>query len=383
MLLFYISMMKTVAILFTLCFFTQAIFAQAIEKPTPYLKLEPLVKNYEGKKIKWVMVDYKNNRFLIITRKETFTLTKRQAADAGIISPLPEVKNFTIESPIYHGIINIIQLKDFDRTKEKIVSDEAGIYFNEQTQEFRAETNLPDSATFYKINLETSDTIGICKKEGLILPEAETRQPVISFGDINGKLVTTELLKQQTEIKIPEGYTLINAVVYFSGTNFRNVHVQQLNKKSLSPLSSLIDSCADGSYIVLDNVILKNPSGKLIRCDVPVVQVGKIAKPVDFSGPQFQFGTFKPGRAESGRFKRQKKVYVWGDGYEFVSATVYFSGAGFPNVISAALQGPSLTPIYDLLQKCQPGTAVVFDNVKVKTRNDGVRVIDGPGYALY
>jgi hypothetical protein len=66
-----------------------------------------------------------------------------------------------------------------------------------------------------------------------------------------------------------------------------------------------------------------------------------------------------------------------------VSATVYFSGAGFPKVISATLQNPSLAPIYDLLQKCQPGTVVIFDNVKIKTLHDGVRVIDGPAYALF
>jgi hypothetical protein len=375
--------MKILIISFSCCFLYLFTTAQVVERQTLYLKIESLIKTYEGKKIKWVMADYKNNRFLIITKKETFTLTKKQAAESGIIAPLPEVKNFSIESPIYHGIINIIQLKNFDRTKEKIVSDDAGIYFNEQSGEFRAETYIPDSAIFYTVNIETSDTIGICKKEVLLLPEAETRQLVISFGDINGKLVTADLLKQQKEIKIPDGYTLVNAVAYFSGTNFRNVHVQQLNSKNLSPLSGLIDSCADGSNIVLDNVIIKTPSGKLMRSDIPVVQVGKVAKPVDFASPQIQFGSFKAGRAESDRFKRQKKIYILGDGYEFVSATIYFGGAGFPNVISATLQSPSLTPVYDLLQKCQPGTVIIFDNVKIKTSHDWVRVIDGPAYALF
>ncbi len=376
-------MMKIVIPLFTFCFFTLTTFAQAIEKPTPYLKLEPLTNTYNGQKIKWVMADYKKNRFLIITKKQTFTLTKKQAAESGIIPPVPELKSFTIESPIYHGIINIVELKDFDRVHEKIMSDDAGIYFYESEKEFRAETYLPDSATFYKVNIETSDTIGICKKEILQLPENEIRQPEISFGDINGKLVTAHLLMQQKEIKITEGYTFINAVAYFAGTNFRNVHVQQFTSKNLSPLSSLIDSCADGSSIVLDNVIVKTPSGKLMRSYIPVVQVGKVAKPIVFSRPEIQFGPFKAGRAESGRFKRQKKIYILGDGYEFVSAAVYFTGAGFPNVILATLQGPSLAPIYDLLQKCQPGTVVIFDNVKIKTSHDGLRVIEGPAYALF
>jgi len=328
------------------------------------------------------MVDNKNNRFLIITRKQTFTLTKRQAAEAGIIAALPEIKNFSIESPIYHGIINIIDLKDFDRAHEKIVSDDCSIYFYESSQEFRAETYIPDTVVFYKINIETSDTIGICKKEVLLLPDNETRQPEIGFGDINGKFVTADLLKQQKEIKITEGYTFINAHAYFAGTNFRNVHVQQLTSKSLAPLSSLIDSCADGSSIILDNVLIKTPSGKLMRSYIPVVQVGKYAKPFDLNIPEIQFGSLKAGRAESGRFKRQKKIYV-SAGYEFVSATIYFSGAGFPVVKSATLQGQSLAPIYDLLQKCQPGTAVIFDNVKIQARDDEARTIVGIGFALY
>ena len=68
--------------------------------------------------------------------------------------------------------------------------------------------------------------------------------------------------------------------------------------------------------------------------------------------------------------------------YSIVSATVYFSGANFPNVQTSSLSGNSLAPLAAFIQRCGPGSVVTFDNVKV-TGPDGVRVIEGKSIALY
>ena len=380
---FYISKMKKCLafICFRLLMISFSV-AQPPALPKPYQKIEPLTKTYKGEKIKFVMARFQDNEVMVATRKHGYTLTKKEAAAAGIILPLPEVKNFEVESDIYYGIINPVFPKDIDTLTERILSDDGGIYFNKEAGQWYAEVMIPDTAVFYKINTQTMDTIGICRKPVLQVPENETIYPDISFGDMNNKVVTPELLHQQKNIKIPQGYKLIKATVYFAG--FSNwVHMRSLNSTDLSVLSDLIDSCKDGSSIVTENVTVMSPNGRLMHVTVPAIQVGKRTRAFGYdSSPKFQFGAISFPRAESGRFKRQKKFYI-SHGCEFVSAVVYFAGAGFPNVNQAVLQENSTISIQNLLQQCRPGTSVIFDNIRVQTKNDGIRTIDGVAFQLF
>ena len=68
--------------------------------------------------------------------------------------------------------------------------------------------------------------------------------------------------------------------------------------------------------------------------------------------------------------------------YNVVSATVYFSGAGFPNVQQATLNGGSLGGLSSFLSRCGPGSVVTFDNVKV-SGPDGTRSVEGRSISLY
>ena len=68
--------------------------------------------------------------------------------------------------------------------------------------------------------------------------------------------------------------------------------------------------------------------------------------------------------------------------FTIVSATVYFSGANFPNVATTAITGNSLGSLNTFISRCGPGSVVTFDNVKVQGP-DGVRGIDGKSIALY
>lgn len=103
--------------------------------------------------------------------------------------------------------------------------------------------------------------------------------------------------------------------------------------------------------------------------------------------PIFKIGSGKP-RVPSVEFKNQSFARAELENFDFdlkyniVSATVYFSGAGFPNVLTAALNGGSLAPLSSVLSRCGPGTVVTFDNVKV-SGPDGQRNIEGRSISLY
>ena len=74
--------------------------------------------------------------------------------------------------------------------------------------------------------------------------------------------------------------------------------------------------------------------------------------------------------------------FIYDVHYTVVSATVYFSGANFANVVTASITGNSIGSLSSYIQRCGPGSVVTFDNIKV-SGPDGVRVIDGKSFALY
>lgn len=69
--------------------------------------------------------------------------------------------------------------------------------------------------------------------------------------------------------------------------------------------------------------------------------------------------------------------------FSVVSATVYFSGAGFNGVEKGTINSSSLKPVARLKEKCKPGSIVVFDEVKVKGPDNEIRGIEGVTYMLY
>jgi gliding motility-associated protein GldM len=103
--------------------------------------------------------------------------------------------------------------------------------------------------------------------------------------------------------------------------------------------------------------------------------------------PVFKVGDGKP-RQPSVSVKNQQfcraelENFVYDTKFSVVSATVYFSGAGFPNVATASINGNGLGSLSALMARCMPGSVITFDNVKV-TGPGGTRVIDGRSIALY
>ena len=103
--------------------------------------------------------------------------------------------------------------------------------------------------------------------------------------------------------------------------------------------------------------------------------------------PIFKVGSGKV-RMPSVEFKSQQFCRAELENFDFdlrfnvTSATVYFSGANFPNVATATLQGNNLAPLSTYMSRCGPGSVITFDNVKVQGP-DGPRTIEGKSIALY
>ena len=103
--------------------------------------------------------------------------------------------------------------------------------------------------------------------------------------------------------------------------------------------------------------------------------------------PIFKIGDGK-SRMPAVSFKNQQYCRADLEAFDFdlkfsiVSATVYFGGANFANVVPATITGNSLAGVANLIQRCGPGSSISFENIKV-SGPDGVRTIDGRSFQLY
>lgn len=69
--------------------------------------------------------------------------------------------------------------------------------------------------------------------------------------------------------------------------------------------------------------------------------------------------------------------------FKVVSATVYFTGTHFKNVEKGSINSTSLKPIKEQMQRCAPGSIVIFDEVKVLGPDNAIRPINGISLLLY
>lgn len=149
--------------------------------------------------------------------------------------------------------------------------------------------------------------------------------------------------------------TIAGGTLSGSGSK-RTVRVSALGNSSITVV-------ADGKSSKFDFRVKRIPD--------PIFKVGsgKIRMPsVEFKNQQFC-------RADLENFDFDLK-------YNVVSATVYFSGANFPNVVTASLNGNGLGGLATFMQRCGPGSVISFDNIKV-SGPDGTRPIEGKSIALY
>ncbi|MCW3093882.1 MAG: gliding motility protein GldM [Ferruginibacter sp.] len=131
-----------------------------------------------------------------------------------------------------------------------------------------------------------------------------------------------------------------------------------------TPGKASITVTADGKRTSFDFRVKEIPS--------PIFKVGP-------GGTRMTAGSFKSQqycRAELENFDFDAKFSV-------LSATVYFSGANFPNVQTQPLSGNNLGPLSSYIQRAGPGSSITFDNVKVQGPDGKQRTIQGVGIVLY
>jgi gliding motility-associated protein GldM len=142
-----------------------------------------------------------------------------------------------------------------------------------------------------------------------------------------------------------------------TGSN-RTVTVSSVGKASITVT-------ADGKTSTFDFRIKRIPD--------PIVKVGP-------GTPRMQSVVFKAQqyiRAELENFDFDAKFNV-------LSGTAYFTGAGFTRPEQGNFTGGNITSMSALISKCQPGSSVIFDNVKVQGPDGTVRTIQNPpAYSLY
>jgi gliding motility-associated protein GldM len=120
---------------------------------------------------------------------------------------------------------------------------------------------------------------------------------------------------------------------------------------------------------------------------------GKPSTPFTFRTKRIPDPVFKVGsgkaRVPAVEFKNQGVCRAdLGDDFLFdlkftvVSATVYFSGAGFPSTQVGTINGNSLAGVASLIARCGPGSSITFVNIKAQGP-DGVRNIDERSIVLY
>ena len=171
-----------------------------------------------------------------------------------------------------------------------------------------------------------------------------------------------------------------NPVTISSGTGWDRTHVG-ISTGSISP------SGGPGKFIVT----VSTPGKATIT-----VTADNKPSTYDFRVKEIPNPVFKVGpggtRMSSQTFKGQQFCRAELENFEFdahftvESATVYFSGAGFSSgggVQSANITGASLAPLASFISRCQPGSAITFDNVKVKGPDGKTRSIQGVGIVLY
>ena len=81
--------------------------------------------------------------------------------------------------------------------------------------------------------------------------------------------------------------------------------------------------------------------------------------------------------------RAELKDFEFNAQFKVVNATVYFMGTNFKSPEKVVITSNSLKPLTAQMQRCAPGTIVIFDDVKVVGPDKEVRPIQGTTITLF
>lgn len=117
----------------------------------------------------------------------------------------------------------------------------------------------------------------------------------------------------------------------------------------------------------------------------------KIKEPLFKAGDIKQVPAQQPGHQKmmASVFKAQSYLraeipdFAFDVHFSVVGAKVYFTGAKFTALQQGTLTSGSLQPVRSLIDKCAPGSIIIFDEIKVVGPDNRVRTIQPVSYVLF
>jgi N-acetylmuramoyl-L-alanine amidase len=91
--------------------------------------------------------------------------------------------------------------------------------------------------------------------------ESKMVDPVFRVGNFTNHRISSSDFKDAKFASITDNYELVEASVYFSGTNFEKVQTSKLTGTNLAQLNNFIQKCAPGTSVTFDNIKVKNKLG--------------------------------------------------------------------------------------------------------------------------
>lgn len=91
----------------------------------------------------------------------------------------------------------------------------------------------------------------------------------LQLGQDDGKMSATVFKNQEFcrvelyRFEFDVDFKIINAKVYFSGANFKNIETGDISSNSLKPIRHLMARCIPGSIVVFDEVKVVGPDKKV------------------------------------------------------------------------------------------------------------------------
>ena len=112
------------------------------------------------------------------------------------------------------------------------------------------------------------------------------------------------------------------------------------------------------------------------------IQEHKLIPSVKLTEPEITLSGITSNRISISRLKDIINVQTNVPGYKVISATMYFVGAGFPNVMTTSQNGESLAD-NNLIKRIKAGTTITFDNIIVEDVSGKRSVLKGKAFTFF
>lgn len=144
------------------------------------------------------------------------------------------------------------------------------------------------------------------------------------------------------------------------------------------------DSIQPGINISFNAVKVMTPSGRILPATISSITITENTNDTAVANgkPFIGFGEIEAGQAKTSTFKKQKDLKI-PTGYSLKKATIYFTDAGFSTIETRNLYTTNLALVKELINRCQPGTAVILEKIVITDKSGNDLFLSSTGFILY